>query len=274
MPRAIRLGKALSARDKGAMHSLPIFIALEGRPVVLLGKGEAMEAKKRLIERAGGRPVGEEDAGARIAFVAGGSEAEDSAAAARLKARGLIVNVADRPALCDFTLPAIIDRDPVLLAIGTGGRSAGLAKALRQRIEAVLPAGLGRLADALFAARPAIQARWPDPDARRRAIDAGLAEGGPIDPSDDGAAHAVTTWLAGDAGGAIDRLVTIRLRSPDPDHLTLLEARLLGQADRIFHRPDVPAAILVRARADAARHPCAAAPAAPGAGLSVDLSLS
>ena len=256
------------------MHSLPIFVTLKGRSVVLLGSGEAAEAKRRLIERAGGHPVGEDDGDARIAFVAGGSEAEDKAMAERLKARGLLVNVADRPALCDFTLPAIVDRDPVLLAIGTAGRSAGLAKALRQRIEALLPAGLGRLADDLFAARPAINARWTDADARRRAIDAGLAEGGPIDPYDAGAADAVERWLAKDDDVAPDRLVAIRLRSSDPDQLTLMEARLLGQADRIFHRPNVPAAILVRARADAARHSCAAPPAAPGPGLSLDLSLS
>src|SRR3546814_2805968 len=52
-----------------------------------------------------------------------------------------------RPALCDFTTPAIVDRAPVTIAIGTGGASAGLAKAVRQRIEALLPARLGALAD-------------------------------------------------------------------------------------------------------------------------------
>jgi hypothetical protein len=70
----------------------------------------------------------------------------DEAAVARLKARGLLVNVVDRLDLCDFTLPAIVDRDPVLVAIGTGGASAGLAAALRQRLETVLPASLGRVA--------------------------------------------------------------------------------------------------------------------------------
>lgn len=259
------------------MHSLPIFVDLRGRPVVLLGEGHAAEAKRRLIERAGGRPVCEaegEDHGARLAFVACADEAEAAATAARLKARGLIVNVADRPALCDFTLPAIVDRDPVLLAIGTGGRSAGLAKALRQRIEALLPAGLGALAEALAAARARMRARWPDADSRRRAIDAALAEGGPLDPLGDGAAEAVDRWLAADHVEAADRIVPIRLRSADPDDLTLGEARLLGQADRLYHRPDVPQAILARARADAARHACAVPPAEPGPGLSIDLGFA
>ncbi|MHA3793216.1 precorrin-2 dehydrogenase/sirohydrochlorin ferrochelatase family protein [Rhizorhabdus wittichii] len=259
------------------MHSLPIFVDLRGRPVVLLGEGEAAEAKRRLIERAGGRPIDEvegEGREARLAFVACADDADAAAAAARLRARGLIVNVADRPALCDFTLPAIVDRDPVLVAIGTGGRSAGLAKALRQRIEALLPAGLGALAEALFAARAHIRTRWPDADGRRRAIDGGLAEGGPLDPLGNGAADAVGGWLAAGHAEAADRIVTIRLRSADPDDLTLGEARLLGQADRLYHRPDAPPAILARARADAARHACAAPPAAPGPGLSIDLGFA
>ncbi|HWL47498.1 MAG TPA: NAD(P)-dependent oxidoreductase, partial [Sphingomonadaceae bacterium] len=132
--------------------------------MILLGDGDAAAAKRRLLERAGARIVGEDDAAA-LAIVADG----DEAAVARLRARGILVNATDRPDLCDFTLPAIVDRAPVLVAIGTGGASAGLAKALRQRIEALLPADLGRLAEALFAARAAIRARWPEADARRRA---------------------------------------------------------------------------------------------------------
>lgn len=253
------------------MHSLPIFLDLSGRAVVVVGDGAAAAAKRRLVERAGGLVVVEAHPEARIGFVAVEDDKEAEATAARLRARGLLVNVADRPALCDFTLPAIVDRDPVLVAIGTGGRSAGLAKALRQRIEALLPADLGRLADALFAARDAIRARFPDADARRRAIDAGLDGGGPLDPLRPDSAAAVPAWLAAADSEQPARLARIRLRSADPDDLSLGEARLLGQADRIFHRPEVPSAILARARADAERIACPAAPAAPGPGLSIDL---
>ncbi len=256
------------------MYSLPIFLDLRERPIMLVGTGDAAAAKRRLIERAGGLVVGEDHPAARIGFIALDDAAEAEAAAARLRARGLIINVADRPALCDFTMPAIVDRDPVLIAIGTGGRSAGLGKALRQRLEALLPADLGRLAEALFAARAVIRGRWPDADGRRRAIDAGLAEGGPLDPLRADAAGRCTDWLADDGASAPDRLVAIRLRSGDPDELSLGEARLLGQADRIFHRPGIPAAILTRARADAARIACAAPPTAPGGGLSIDLGFA
>lgn len=255
------------------MHSLPIFLDVTGRPVLLLGTGETADAKRRLIERAGGIPVDEPGGEARIAIVALDDPVESEAAATRLKARGLLLNVADRPELCDFILPAIVDRRPVLIAVGTAGRSAGLAKALRQRIEALLPADLGRLAEALYAARGAIRARWPDAAPRRRAVDAGLAEGGAFDPLRIGAAAGVQSWLLAAEGGDADRLVQIRLRSADPDDLTLGEARLLGQADRIFHHADIPAAILDRARADAQRI-AGNPPPRPGPGLTIDLEFA
>lgn len=232
--------------------------------MILLGEGEAASAKRRLLERAGARIVGEAEAAA-LAIVADG----DEAAVARLRARGILVNATDRPDLCDFTLPAIVARAPVLIAIGTGGASAGLAKVLRQRIEALLPTGLGRLADALFAARAAIRARWPDATERRHALDAALAEGGPLDPFAGGD---VAAWLAGaeTEGPAAGAPIALRLRSPDPDDLTLREARLMGRADRVYHRADIPAVILDRVRADAPRIACDAPPAA-APGLSLDI---
>lgn len=254
------------------MHSLPLFVRMAGRPVILLGEGEAADAKRRLLERAGANVVGE-DHPAALAIVAIEDETEAHAAVARLQARSVLVNAVDRPDLCDFTLPAIVDRDPLLVAVATGGASAGLAKAVRQRIEALLPASLGRLAEALGLAKGALRARFPDAADRRTAIDAALAEGGLLDPLAEQDANAVSRWLASAEMLAETRLVTIRLASLDPDDLTLRSARLLGRADRVYHRADVPPAILARARADAARILCEAAPADPGPGLSLDLGL-
>ncbi len=233
------------------MHSSPFFLRLNGKPVILLGDGEAAAAKRRLLERGGAVIVGEENTEARLAMVAIDDEAEAVAATERLKARGLLVNAVDRPALCDFTTPAIIDRDTVLLAMGTGGASAGLAKALRQRFEALLPPTLGELADALFAARDAIKAKWPEADARRRAIDAALQPGGALDPLVAHDKDAVARWLKNPDMPQQSGQFTIVLRSDDPDDLTIREARLLGSADRVFYDADVPRAILDRIRADA-----------------------
>jgi len=260
------------------MHSLPLFVTIKDQPVILIGTGEAAEAKRRLILRAGGLPVGEDDpqaAAARLAFIALDDDAESSDAAARLRQRGLLVNVVDRPALCDFTTPAIVDRDPVLIAVGTGGSSAGLAKAIRQRIEALLPPGIGLLAETLFQARAALRARWPDAGARRRALDAALAPGGTLDPlraarNED----AVDLWLGRADDVPADRVEVVRLVSLDPDDLTLRAARLLGEADRIVHPLGIPANLLIRARADATRLILPADALLPAAaGLTVRLEL-
>lgn len=255
------------------MHSLPVLLRIRDRPVILLGDGEAAEAKRRLIERAGGRVVDEEDGTARLAIVAIEDDAAAGQAADRLKARGILVNATDRPEHCDFTLPAIVDRDPVLIAIGTGGASAGLAKAVRLLIEALLPPDLGGLATALAGARLRLRTRWPDARDRRHAIDMALAPGGMLDPLSWADTDSIEGWLnrADDAPSTFE---TISLRSADPDDLTLREARWLGRADRIFHQPDIPAAILDRARADAARHVSATPPEKGDAGLTLWLRWS
>ena len=236
------------------MKSLPLFHRIAGQRVVVLGDGVAAEAKRRLVERAGGIPVGEPEAhGAALAFVVLEDERAARAAVRRLKHFGLLVNVPDRPSLCDFTVPSVLDRDPVLVAIGTGGASAGLAKALRLRLEGMLPQGLGALAEALQAARGALRGRWPDAGERRRALDAALSEGGALDPLRERAGDGLAAWVAGQAEAAPAGRYEIVLSSNDPEDLTLRQARLLGSADAILHDPAVPAAILDRARADAQR---------------------
>jgi uroporphyrin-III C-methyltransferase / precorrin-2 dehydrogenase / sirohydrochlorin ferrochelatase len=235
------------------LDQLPIFVNLKGRKVILVGEGDAADAKRRLIERAGGICVDAGDRDARIAFVAIEDEAKALVAANDFKSRGLLVNVVDRPDHCDFTTPAIVDRAPVLVAVGTGGASAGMAKAIRQRIEMMLPANLGRLATAIADAREAIRSRWPDAADRRRALDSAFIDGGALDPFADHADTAVADWIAAEGEAQPARLIEIPLLSANADDLTLLTARLLGQADHIFHDTDVPAIILNRARADAVR---------------------
>lgn len=237
------------------MQSLPLFHKLAGQPVILLGDGEAADAKRRLIERAGGIAVGEDNPDARLAFVTIENEPEAVSAAGRLKARGVLVNVTDRPALCDFTVPSLIDRDPVVIAVGTGGASAGLAKALRMRLDALLPAGLGRMAQALQASRAALRARFPDARDRRQALDAALQPGGALDPMQEHSPDAVERWLEQAKAGAQDTVVEVVLASVDPDDLTLRTARLLGAADAIVIDGPIPPAILARARNDAIHLP-------------------
>jgi len=250
------------------VHSLPIFVRLTGRSVVLVGTGHMADAKARLIERAGATIVAEGHAGAALGFVAIADPAEATAAASRLKAAGLLVNVVDRLDLSDFTMPAIVDRDPVLVAVGTGGASAGLSAALRQRLETVLPASLGAVALALHRARDTFKARFPDFTDRRRAIGGLVAPGGPLDPMMEIAdPDARIADAAAPTGGTIEH---VAVTSADPDELTLRAARLLGLADRLYHDEKMPESILSRARADAERI-VGPAPSLAPSGLSVAL---
>lgn len=239
------------------MRSLPLFHRIAGKPVIVLGDGALAEPKIRLVERAGGQVISDLDEGiargARIAFVAYDDQARCNAVVTRLQIAGLLVNVVDRPELCDFTTPSILDRDPVLIAIGTSGASAGLSKQLRLRLEALIPGNIGGLADALHKARTRLRARWPRASDRRQALDSALGAGGPLDPLQEGGAGRIDAWLDGAADPEKARKYSIILASDDPEDLTFRQARLLGSADIILHDPAIPAAILDRARADARR---------------------
>ncbi|MDJ0976923.1 MAG: siroheme synthase [Erythrobacter sp.] len=240
--------------------SLPLFHQIAGQKVLVLGEGEAAEPKRRLVERAGGVVIDDQaqaiDEGVRLAFVAFEDARACEVAAINLRCAGMLVNVVDRPDLCDFTTPSVLDRDPLLIAVGTGGASAGLAKHVRLRLERVLPQTLGKLASALKAARPVLRERLPDGTERRRAIDAALREGGALDPL-DGDSHArVEDWSKGNLSVGETATFVFDLASGDPDDLTVRQARLLGEADAVCAQGSVSAQILARARADAIRLVC------------------
>ena len=140
------------------MDAFPAFFPLAGRTVVIAGEGEGAEAKERLFEGspANIRRLKGEDArkpisyqGAILAFVASRDDAFAIAAAKAARAANVPVNVVDRPDLCDFMTPAVIDRGEVVAAVGTAGASPMLAALLRHDIETRVPEGAGRVA-ALF----------------------------------------------------------------------------------------------------------------------------
>ena len=242
------------------LQSLPLFHRIAGQSVLVLGDGDAAEPKRRLVERAGGRIVDDQaravDEGVRIAFVAYDDTKACEVAAINLRCAGMLVNVVDRPDLCDFTTPSILDRNPVLIAVGTGGASAGLAKHIRLRLEQILPPTLGKLAEALFAVRDALRERFPAGADRRRVIDEALREGGALDALEDQSAQRVEQWLDNPGAAPAGRTVELQLSSNDPDDLTLKQARLLGEADAVCADAEILPEIMGRARADAARFTC------------------
>jgi precorrin-2 dehydrogenase/sirohydrochlorin ferrochelatase len=245
------------------MDAFPAFFPLSGKTVVIAGVGEAAEAKVRLfagspatLRRLDGEaalsPAAYE--GAALAFIASPDDAFAEAAAGAARAAHVPVNVVDRPALCDFTTPAVIDRGEVVAAIGTGGASPMLATLLRHDIEARVPEGAGRVA-ALFATLQAeVRRALPDPHRRRAFLRTALT--GPAAEAamrgDSGlAVRLLREALARDQPGA-GMVQFIDARGP-ADLLTLKAARALAAADILVCDPDAHAEVLALARRDAER---------------------
>ena len=156
--------------------------------------------------------------------------------------------------MSDFLMGAIIDRSPVVVAVSTAGASASLARALRTRFEALLPASLGPLARAILAARDAVAARHPTPNDRRRLWERALAQAGPLDPfaALPDADAAVSRVIEG-SSTATPQLREIAITSDDPGDLTLNQLNALARCDALVVVGAVVPAIIDRARRDAAR---------------------
>jgi precorrin-2 dehydrogenase/sirohydrochlorin ferrochelatase len=244
------------------MDSFPAYFPLSGAKVVVVGDGEAAEAKARLFD---GSPaevmrLGVEAAlapgaldGARLVFVAEKDEAQATRIAAAARAAGALVNVVDRPALCDFATPAIVDRGPVVAAVGTGGAAPVLATVLRGELEARLPESLGAVAELSRRLQDAVRRALPDLPARRaywrRLLSGPAAEAAGRGALDEAEALGRAALAQPAATG---RLVTLAAPA-SPDQLTLAAVRALGDADRIVAGPEVDPAVLAYARRDAER---------------------
>jgi uroporphyrin-III C-methyltransferase / precorrin-2 dehydrogenase / sirohydrochlorin ferrochelatase len=242
------------------MKIFPLSLVISGRTVPVVGSGELAMAKARGVVRAGGHPLLIDPESpmptfqnlAQIALIADDNAERASLWTFRLKSQGLLVNVADQPHLCDFLLPAIIDRAPVLVSIATGGASATLARRLREHLEAVLPAGLGALADAIAAARPAVATRLTTPAQRRAFWDEQMKSGGPLDPFGQIAPPAMTDISARAQDVPLRPLLSIiTLASGDADDLTLRAIRRLQAADLVVTVGEKAASLSDRSRRDA-----------------------
>lgn len=237
----------------------PLFHDLKGRTVFLVGDGAAAEAKARLLERAGAalmRFSNHTDISFPhdLALLVIALEDEQAARdlATRAKAAGVLVNAVDRTDLCDVIFPAIVDRGPVTIAVGTGGAAPALARNIRARIERAVPAGFGRLASLCGSLRAEVKRRLPSLEARKHFWDRVIG-GTPA-----------ALMLAGQEAAArteIDRLLSDEAPQPmvhlvgagpgDPELLTLKAARLIGEADVILHDQLCGTAVLDLARRDA-----------------------
>jgi uroporphyrin-III C-methyltransferase/precorrin-2 dehydrogenase/sirohydrochlorin ferrochelatase len=267
------------------VNYFPVFFDLTGQRVLIVGGGEVALRKITLLERTGAlitvvapaiapelmalaaagklklaiREFEPADLdGARLVIVATSRRAVNRWIAKLSETRNIPVNVVDDRDASRFIVPAIIDRDPVLVAISTGGTSPVLARRLRERLEALIPARIGEVAAWLKALRKAARRNLRDTDERRRFFEAvvdGPAARRFIDGDQAGAQRIAQQLLATTSAAprAPGEVTLVGAGPGDPELLTLKALRALQDADVILHDRLVPPAVLDLARRDASR---------------------
>ncbi|MBZ9936093.1 siroheme synthase CysG [Mesorhizobium sp. BR1-1-16] len=266
------------------LSTFPAFHKVEGRRVVIVGGGGEAAAKLRLLSETSAAlvlfaPELDDEAAADIAatgarheprwpeaadlgdaalvFAATGDLAQDSAVRDLAKAAGIPVNVVDRPDLCDFYVPALVNRAPLTVAISTEGAAPVLARHVRARIEQMLAPAIGDLAHLAESLRERVAARIRTSDARRRfwahfftGPAAAKVLAGQIE---DVAAEADAAIDAGAAKGHAGHVSLVGAGPGAEDLLTLRAVRLLQEADVIVYDKLVPEAVVAMGRRDALR---------------------
>lgn len=171
--------------------------------------------------------------------------------------RQLPVNVVDQPELCSFIMPSIVDRSPMVVAVSTGGSSPVLARLMRSRLESLIPAGYGRLADLAKRFRDRVKQRFTDPRDRKifweNVLRSGVAER--VFSGHDAEADVVMEKAleSTDPAGPMGEVYLVGGGPGDPDLLTFRALRLMQQADVVVYDRLVAKAILEMTRRDAER---------------------
>ncbi|MBI3900263.1 MAG: uroporphyrinogen-III C-methyltransferase [Gammaproteobacteria bacterium] len=249
------------------MDFLPIFINLRGRSCLLVGGGEVAGRKARLLLEAGARLtvvapklgptltryvadgniehqpglfIESQLDGCTLVFAATDDGAVNRQVHAAALARRIPVNVVDRPDLCTFIMPSIVDRSPVVAAVSTSGSAPVLARLIRARLETLIPSGYGRLGKLVADFRQRVKQQIKHPAQRRRfwevVLDGPIAE--QVLSGRESAARAALEHalehIDGDAKpqGAV---YLVGAGPGDPDLLTFRALRLMQQADVVVY---------------------------------------
>jgi uroporphyrin-III C-methyltransferase / precorrin-2 dehydrogenase / sirohydrochlorin ferrochelatase len=265
------------------MQYLPVCLQLRDSPVVLVGGGTVATRKARLLLRAGANltvvapDIAEElqsllaqhggnwqrasyretDLHGRVLVVAATPHRDvNEQVHTDARALNIPVNVVDSPELCTFIFPSIVDRDPLLIAISSSGRSPVLARQLRRKIEALVPDAYGALAEFAGRFRDQVKAAIPEDTPRRlfweRAMEGTVAE--QVMGGREGRAEELLLEQLTDTDGLHTGEVYLIGAGPgDPDLMTFKAARLLQTADVVLYDRLVSEPILEMARRDADR---------------------
>lgn len=266
------------------MNFFPIFLNIKDRPCLVVGGGDVAARKVALLRRAGGRVTvvapnlcdrlatqhqrGEinyrqrsfepDDVTGNLIVIAATDDVGLNRHVSELATKlNIPVNVVDQPKLCSFTVPSIVDRSPLVVAVSTGGASPVLARLLRARLETLIPSGYGRLARLVEGFRRQVQQRFATTDERRHFWE-GILQG-PIAEmllagQEPAARAALEQAVANaDSGELTGEVYLVGAGPGDPDLLTFRALRLMQQADIILYDRLVSPEILELTRRDADR---------------------
>ncbi len=260
----------------------PAFFRVSGRSVLVFGSGDEAYAKARLLRNTEARIVAyapepeadyavwlaaqgieviraefapEQVVGAAMVFAATGDALLDQAIVTAARAEKIPANAVDQPEFCDFYTPAIVNRAPVAIAIGTEGAGPVLAQMIRARIDQMLSPSLGRLASLAADYRDAAERLVPRGVSRRifwrRFFSGDVADA--VASNDTAAARRSANALLSTTGRAEGKIWLVGAGPGAEDLLTLRAQRVLMEADAIVYDALVPQAIVDMGRRDAER---------------------
>lgn len=267
------------------MKYLPIFYDLSVRPCLVVGAGDIAARKVRQLRKAKATVIviapdicdelksfvdnneiqyiakqfSKELLDDKMLVIAATNVQEvNKQVSEQAKERNIPVNVVDNPDLCSFIMPSIIDRDPVQIAISTGGASPVLARLLRARLETLIPASYGRLAQLMSNFREHVRQRYPNMQERLRfwenILQGSVAE--MIYAGQDKPALAALEKTLLEENPDIEKTGEVYLVGAgpgDPDLLTFRALRLMQQAEVVLYDRLVAPEIVDLCRKDAER---------------------
>ena len=264
------------------MQALPIFFNIKNRHCVVIGGGDVAMRKVSMLLKASAaitlispeichelqdlvdekkikylcENFGENQLeGACLVIAATDNEVVNEAVSIAAKALNIPVNVVDAPALCTFTMGSIIDRSPVVIAISSEGNAPVLARYIRTKIETMLPAGYGRIADIAGEFRDAVKAKFATTQARRIFWE-GVLQGPMVERVLAGQEQAARDLLANilkdaDASANKGEVFLVGGGPGDPDLLTFRALRLMQQCDICVYDKLVSPEVMELVRRDA-----------------------
>jgi uroporphyrin-III C-methyltransferase/precorrin-2 dehydrogenase/sirohydrochlorin ferrochelatase len=269
------------------MDHLPIFLNVKGTRSLVVGGGFLAARKADLLLRAGckltvlapelgeelahlaetndfehkkGELTAEDLADCKVVFGCSHDNAINQQLCGLAAAAGILVNVSDKPESCDFIMPAVLDRSPLLVAIASGGTSPLLTRMLKARFETTIPAAYGRLAEFAGSYRDKIKETIPNGTRRRRfweaMIDGPVAEhvySGQLEQAESLMVSLLDEATTDGDKPPIGEVYLVGAGPGDPDLLTFRALRLMQQADIVLYDRLIGEGILNLVRRDARR---------------------